>query len=151
MMIEEIYSVVEEKYFSSGDFNGMPIYELEKIFDIHSDEFKNSIRQAINDDILTARFDGNPHIMAFSKIPNNNVLNGFDNAEYPGHTCLYPSEHRLSGSEKLSFIAKLLMTWNWLKEQVNSTLELLTCPFWNITETILATHIQQTSFMVRYA
>lgn len=66
-MIEELYSVVEEKYFASGDFNGMPIYGLEGIFDINDEAFKASIRQAIEDEILTARFEGNPHIRAFSK------------------------------------------------------------------------------------
>jgi len=101
-MIEEIYSVVEEKYFSSGDFNGMPIYGLEGIFDIRSEDFKTSIRKAIDDEILTARFDGNPHIRAFSRIPKDKVLEGFDNAEYPGHTCLYPHESRLAESESLS-------------------------------------------------
>ncbi|MDP8227569.1 MAG: hypothetical protein P9L89_08025 [Candidatus Celaenobacter polaris] len=70
-MIEEIYSIVEDKYFSSGDFNGMPIYGLEDIFDIHSEDFRSSIRQAIEDEVLTARFDGNPHIRAFSKIPKD--------------------------------------------------------------------------------
>ncbi|MDP1787663.1 hypothetical protein [Nitrosomonas sp.] len=101
-MIEELYSVVEEKYFSSGDFNGMPIYGLEGIFDINDEAFKASVRQAIEDEVLTARFDGNPHIRAFSKIPKNKVLEGFDKAEYPGHTCLYPHEKKLASSEKLA-------------------------------------------------
>lgn len=85
-MIEAIYSVVEEKYFSSGDFNGMPIYGLEGIFEINDDGFKAAVRQAIKDEILTARFDGNPHIRGFSKIPKDQVLEGFDTADYPGHT-----------------------------------------------------------------
>lgn len=101
-MIETIYSVVEEKYFSSGDFNGMPIYGLEGIFDIHSEEFKASIRKAIDDEILTARFDGNPHIRAFSKIPKDKILEAFDSSEYPSHICLYPHEKRLAGSDRLS-------------------------------------------------
>jgi len=101
-MIEELYSVVEDNYFSSGDFNGMPIYSLEDIFDINDENFKSSVRQAIEDEILTARFEGNPHIRAFSNIPKDKVLEGFDNTEYPSHICLYPHEKRLANSEKLA-------------------------------------------------
>ncbi|OMH33549.1 AAA family ATPase [Motiliproteus sp. MSK22-1] len=101
-MIEEIYSVVEEKYFSSGDFNGMPIYGLEGVFEINGDDFKAAVRQAIEDEILTARYDGNPHIRGFSQIPKDKILEGFDNADYPGHTCLYPHEKKLAGSDRLT-------------------------------------------------
>lgn len=101
-MIEELYSVVEDKYFSSGDFNGMPIYELQGIFKINDDNFKASVRKAIEDEILTTRFEGNPHIKAFSKIPKDKVLEGFNNTEYPGHICLYPHEKKLASSNKLA-------------------------------------------------
>jgi len=53
-MIEELYKVVEDQYFSSGDFNGMPIYRLADAFDINSDEFRSVLRKAIKDDVLTA-------------------------------------------------------------------------------------------------
>lgn len=105
-MVEELYEVVEDKYFSSGDFNGMPIYGLVDIFDINSDEFRAMLRQAIEDEILTARFDGNPHIRAFSKIPKDKVIESFDNADYPGHTCLYPHEKKLVNSQKLEKYSK---------------------------------------------
>lgn len=101
-MIEEIYAIVEEKYFSSGDFNGMPVYGLEGVFDINDDAFIELVRKGIEDEILTARFDGNPHIRAFSKIPKDKILEGFDESEYPGHICLYPHERMLANSEKLS-------------------------------------------------
>lgn len=101
-MIEDVYAVVEEKYFSSGDFNGMPIYGLGDIFDIKDDAFKALVRKGIEDEVLTARFDGNPHIRAFSKIPKDKILEGFDASEYPGHICLYPHEKMLANSEKLS-------------------------------------------------
>lgn len=101
-MIEEIYVVVEEKYFSSGDFNGMPIYGLKGVFDINDEAFKASVRKGIEDEILTARVDGNPHIRAFSKIPKDKVLEAFDTSEYPGHICLYPHEKRLANSSRLS-------------------------------------------------
>jgi len=101
-MIEELYSVVEEKYFSLGGFNGVPIYGLEGIFEINDANFKASVRQAIEDEILTARFEGQTHIRAFSKIPKDKVLEGFDKTEYPSHICLYPHEKRLASSEKLA-------------------------------------------------
>lgn len=101
-MIEEIYAVVEEKYFSSGDFNGMPIYGLEGVFDINDEAFKKSVRKGIEGDILTARVDGNPHIRGFSNIPKDKVLETFDASEYPGHICLYPHEKRLTNSNRLA-------------------------------------------------
>jgi len=100
-MIEALYELIEEKYFSSGDFNGMPIYGLGGSFDIKSDAFKSSVRQAIEDEILTARSDGNPHIKAFSKIPKDKVLESFDASDFPGHICLYPHENKLANSELL--------------------------------------------------
>lgn len=101
-MIEEIYTVVEEKYFSSRDFNGMPIYGLEGVFDINDEAFITSVRKGIEDDILTARVDGNPHIRAFSNIPKDKVLEAFDASEYPSHICLYPHEKRLANSNRLA-------------------------------------------------
>ncbi|PWU35910.1 AAA family ATPase [Pseudomonas aeruginosa] len=100
-MIDEIYQIVEEKYFSSGDFNGTPIYSLAAEFDIESDEFRHAIRSAIEDDVLTVRFEGNPHILEFSGIPKERILEGFDSADYPGHTCLYPSKVKLDSCVKL--------------------------------------------------
>ncbi|MGD1927971.1 MAG: hypothetical protein ACFB12_03590 [Leptolyngbyaceae cyanobacterium] len=105
-MIEELYSIVEEKYFSSGDFNGMPIYGLKGIFEINGEAFKATVRQAIEDEVLTACFEGNPHIRGFSKIPKDKVLEGFDVAEYPGHICLYPHEKKLASSERLTLYSE---------------------------------------------
>lgn len=101
-MLEDIYAVVEEKYFSSSYFNGMPIYGLGGIFDINDEAFKESVRKGIEDEILTARLDENPHIRAFSKIPKDKILEGFDASEYPGHICLYPHEKMLANSERLA-------------------------------------------------
>lgn len=101
-MIEKIYSIVENRYFSSSNFNGMPIDGLANIFDIHSEDFIFSIRQAIKDEVLTACFDENIHIRKFSKIPKDIILEGFDNANYPSCICLYPHEKKLSSSDKLA-------------------------------------------------
>jgi hypothetical protein len=101
-MIKKLYKIVEDKYFSSGDFNGMPIYELEGLFDIKSDDFRIMLRKSIEDEILTARFDGNPHILSFSNISKDKVVECFDLMEYPSHTCLYPHEKKLSSSKRLN-------------------------------------------------
>lgn len=100
-MIEEIYVLVEHQYFNSGDFNGLPIRTLSEFFDIKSDEFKNSVRKAIEEGILTARFDGNPAIRAFSKIPKETVLEQLDSKEVLDHVYLYPHEDQLKSSEHL--------------------------------------------------
>jgi hypothetical protein len=102
IMIEEIYRIVEEKYFSSGDFNGMPIYDLVNIFNVKSTGLHIAIRQAIENDFITARFDGNTHIRAFSKMSKQKVLECFDKMEYPGHTCLYPHQEKLKSSKYLA-------------------------------------------------
>lgn len=100
-MIDKLYEVVEDQYFSSGDFNGMPIYRLEDDFNINGDDFRAMLRKAIEDDILTVRFDGNTHIRASSKIPKDKIIEGFKQTDYPGHICLYPHEKKLVNSERL--------------------------------------------------
>lgn len=100
-MIEEIYVLVEHQYFNSGDFNGLPIRTLSEFFDIKTDEFKNSVRKAIEEDILTARFDGNPAIRAFSKIPKETVLEQLDGKDVLDQVYLYPHEDQLKSSEHL--------------------------------------------------
>lgn len=77
----------------------MPIYRLENDFDINGDNFRATLRKAIEDDILTVRFDGNTHIRAFSKIPKDKILDDFDKSEYPGHICIYPHDKKLVNSE----------------------------------------------------
>ena len=80
----------------------MPIYCLEGTFEIHSEDFKISVRQAIENEILTARFQGNPHIRGFSNVAKNKILENFDAVEYPGHTCLYPHEKKLVNSKRIA-------------------------------------------------
>ena len=101
-LLDELYDAVEQQYFSSGDFNGLPIYSLEEFFDVNDEEFVGTIKKGIEDDIITVRFDGNPHILGFSQIPKEKILEGFENTEYPGHICLYPHSKKLAVSEKLS-------------------------------------------------
>ena len=100
-MIEEIYTVVHNKYFESDDFNGMPIYQLAEKFDIQSDQFRMTVRDGIENEILTATFHGNTHIKAFSSFKKNQILKWFDSEDYPAHICLYPHPRKLSESALL--------------------------------------------------
>ena len=101
-MIEELYSLVEDQYFESGDFNGMPLYRLTEDFDIESDEFRNQVRKAIEDEKLTARFHDNTHIIAFSDYPTSKILEWFDTESYPSHICLYPHPNMLLKSDRIN-------------------------------------------------
>ncbi|PHV19149.1 AAA family ATPase [Janthinobacterium sp. BJB446] len=101
-MIDIIYEAVERQYFESGDFNGMPIYALKVFFDVDTPEFRSVLRKGIENEVLTANFHGNTHIKPFSKMPTAKVLEDFDSAEYPSHTCLYPHPSKLASSPRLS-------------------------------------------------
>lgn len=102
MKFEQIYDKIEDQYFSSGDFNGLPVRVLADDFDIGSAEFRNLLRAAIESDEITARVGGNPHILAFSSMPKDHVLEAFDNAEQIAAICLYPQPKRLKASPRLA-------------------------------------------------
>ncbi|HDI1214866.1 TPA: hypothetical protein PKO72_003644 [Aeromonas hydrophila] len=100
-MLDKIYKIVEKQYFDSGDFNGMPIYRLADDFDVESEEFRSTIRRAIEQEILTATFHGNTHIRAFSSFTKEKILEWFDTEEYPSHICLYPHSEKLKTTDRL--------------------------------------------------
>ena len=102
MTIEKIYPAVEDKYFNSSDFNGLPVRELSGDFDIESPAFREILRGAIESNRITARFSGNPHILAFSAMPKAHVLDAFDKAENLAYVCLYPHADSLRSSLRLS-------------------------------------------------
>jgi hypothetical protein len=101
-LIDKIYEIVERKYFESSDFNGMPIYGFEGTFDVDTPEFRAVLRAGIEKEILTANFHGNTHILRFSGTPTVKLLEVFDSAEYPSHTCLYPHPKKLIDSPRLA-------------------------------------------------
>lgn len=102
MIIEKIYAAIEDKYFSSGDFNGLPVLELSANFDIASLSFREVIRGAIESNLITARISGNPHILAFSAMPKEHVLEEFDKAKSLINVCLYPHADSLQSSPRLA-------------------------------------------------
>jgi hypothetical protein len=101
-MIKELYPIIEDNYFSTENFYGTPIYILKGTFKIQSKEFISSLRKAIIDEVLTARFYGEPHIKSFSSPPKDKILKLFDAAEYPGQICLFPHETKLFRSKRLT-------------------------------------------------
>lgn len=101
MTIEQIYAKVEDQYFNSGDFNGLPVRALASDFDISSPEFRSILRCGIVSDTITARIGGNPHILAFSSMPKEHVLDAFDSASNLSGVCLYPHAERLKASNRL--------------------------------------------------
>lgn len=100
-MIENIYNLVEQQYFSSSDFNGLPIYSLKDSFDIESEDFKKVILFGIENEFITATFNGNTHIKPFSDYDKNKIAENFKTQKYPSHICLYPHEKKLALSDKL--------------------------------------------------
>lgn len=102
MKFERIYVKVEDQYFNSRDFNGLPVRALAEDFDIDSPEFRDLVREAIESDVITARVGGNPHILAFSWMGKDQVLETFDNAASIAEVCLYPHANRLKSSPRLT-------------------------------------------------
>jgi hypothetical protein len=101
-MIEQIYAEVESFYFSSGDFNGLPVRLLVGNYETSPEGFRVVLRSAIDAEILTARFDRNPHILAFSETPKAHVLSRFDATQDLSGACLYSHASRLRVSRRLS-------------------------------------------------
>ena len=100
-ILDKLYKIVEDQYFQSGDFNGMPIYRLTNDFEVNSSEFREVLRGAIEQEILTAAFYGNTHILAFSNYSPKKILESFDTEDYPSHICLYPHSKQLKKSIRL--------------------------------------------------
>ncbi|MCK4983859.1 MAG: hypothetical protein KAS17_13100 [Victivallaceae bacterium] len=100
-MLDKLYKIVEDQYFKSNDFNGMPIYRLTDDFDVDSNEFREVIKNAIDQEILTVTFFGNTHILALSGYPKEKIMEWFNTEDYPSHICLYPHANQLKKSIQL--------------------------------------------------
>jgi hypothetical protein len=100
-MIEKITYLVEEFYFSSGDFNGVPVYQLRSKFDIESKQFWDLVKCLIVEEKISARVGDNPHIKRFSNYSTEQVLKSIEQSTYPEFICLYPSKKALALSKHL--------------------------------------------------
>ncbi|MGR2952370.1 AAA family ATPase [Vibrio vulnificus] len=105
-MLEKICSLVEEQYFSSGDFNGYPVYKLISELNVNADDMKSIIRDGIVNEILTVEIYANTHIKAFSDVPKEKMLECFDSEEFPANMCLYIHPNKLSESEHITKFAE---------------------------------------------
>ncbi|WP_053981110.1 hypothetical protein [Marinagarivorans algicola] len=100
-MLNKIYSEVEKQYFSSGDFNGLPVYNLQSNFDVIESELRSIIREGIETDVFTVEIYGNTHIKAFSKVTKEKMLECYDTEDFPANMCLYPHSHKLQDNPLL--------------------------------------------------
>ncbi|OBT02695.1 AAA family ATPase [Vibrio cyclitrophicus] len=101
-MIEKIYAKIEEQYFSSGDFNGLPVHKLLYDLNVPMGELRAIIRHGIDSNVLTVEMLGNTHIKSFSSVPKVKVLEHYDTEDFPSNMCLYPHPDRLKTTRKLS-------------------------------------------------
>jgi hypothetical protein len=100
-MTEELTNLVEEFYFSSGDFNGVPVYQLKSKFDIESKQFWDLVSRLIVEEKISACVGGNPHIKGFSNQSIAQVLKSIEQSTHPEFICLYPSQKALASSKYL--------------------------------------------------
>lgn len=98
-MLEKICFLIEEQYFTSGDFNGYPVYKLIAELGISENELKLIIRDGIAAELLTVEIYGNTHIKAFSKVSKEKMLECYDSEEFPSNMCLYLHPSKLKNSD----------------------------------------------------
>jgi len=96
---QRLLDKITEFYFSSGDFNGFPIFALRKEFGATLEQAKAVSRQLLMTekiDIVFGNIHPNPHIKAFSHISNEHQLKFLHELEFTDHICLYPSKKHLA-------------------------------------------------------
>lgn len=94
-MLDEIYKLIEEKYFTSGDFNGLPFHELLSGVDLGKVEVLAEIRVGIETDVITIEYLGNPHIKSFADVKKNEMLEFLDESKGATNFCMYPHPKKL--------------------------------------------------------
>lgn len=97
-MLDKIYTLIEEKYFSSGDFNGLTFHELLRGLDQDKDEVLAEIRVGIETDVFTIEHLGNPHIKSFANIKKSEMLEFLDESKGEAIFCMYPHPEKLKNA-----------------------------------------------------
>ncbi len=96
---QALLQAIAQGYLTSGDFNGYPVRLLRREFGLTSSEAKETIRRLLRDrkiDVMFGNVHPNPHIKAFSDIPNEDQQKFLDDVEFTDHICLYPSREILA-------------------------------------------------------
>ncbi|MBA56767.1 MAG: AAA family ATPase [Pseudomonadales bacterium] len=99
MSEDVVNEIIYRHYFESGDFNGIPVYKLQKALGLSLPELKELTRELIaneNADCVFGNVHPNAHIKAYSEITISQQLEWLDQLEFSEHFCLYPSKKFLS-------------------------------------------------------
>ena len=97
-MLDKIYTLVEEKYFTSGDFNGLTLRELLKETGFAKDLALAEIRVGVETDLLTIEHMGNPHIKPFAGEKKEEMLGFLDESMGEKTFCMYPHPEKLKSA-----------------------------------------------------
>jgi len=97
-MLDKIYTLVEEKYFTSGDFNGLTLLELIKDTGFAKDVALAEIRVGVETDLLTIEHMGNPHIKPFARVNKEEMLGFLDESMGEKPFCMYPHPEKLKSA-----------------------------------------------------
>lgn len=97
-MLDKIYTLVEEKYFASGDFNGLTLQELLKGSDLAKDVALAEIRVGVETNVLTIEHAGNPHIKPFAGVKKEEMLGFLQESKGERLFCMYPHPEKLKSA-----------------------------------------------------
>jgi len=93
---EQVLGEITEYYLKSGDFNGIPVFVLEKKLNSMWGVLKDIVKDLINDDKVGAIFsdtDDNTHILRLGIEPKEVQTSKLEKIDV--HTCLYPRPSHL--------------------------------------------------------
>ncbi|NMY13619.1 Diverged AAA-family ATPase containing protein [Pseudomonas veronii 1YdBTEX2] len=114
-MIDEIYKFTEEKYFTSGDFNGLTLHELLIKLNLGKAEVIAEIRAGIENDVLTIEHQGNPHIKPFSDVKKDKMIEFLDESKGETNFCMYPHPKKLESAAAGEFFRDAPFTYELAK------------------------------------
>jgi len=91
-MKDKILQIVTTHYLNSGDFNGIPAFNLSEETGIKWSEMTDDIQALVEDDligVLYIEFEDNTHILRTEFPPKDIQISKLD-TDNLFHTCLYP-------------------------------------------------------------
>lgn len=96
--LEQLYTCVEEQYFSSHDFNGLPIYNIEGVT---LAEVRPIIRRGVELEYFQVEVSNNPHIKFTASMDKSHQLVWLDSVQFTDFACLYPHPSKLKNSLRI--------------------------------------------------
>ncbi|MEN5272165.1 hypothetical protein [Stenotrophomonas lactitubi] len=101
-------SIVEDalnKYFESGDFNGLPVRAIARKHGISAGELDPDLRALVQDEKIEIWFGNihpNPHIKAFSWVTKEQQIEFLDSIGLSDDCCVYPSKKTLEKEPRVA-------------------------------------------------